>query len=170
MPHLPPPGKEEAHITKEKSSHKDRADLILPLPSPPPPRPALPFPRCAHLVMVGAELWMNSVTVPDHPSQLIGLWQRGLSPDGESSVQMAFMHGKPESLGDWTTMARASAIPTQLQLTALNMRKALCDLTSLPQTLVWPHLERQPPRGMESYSSSGHLDNPNEASPGWEFS
>lgn len=137
-------GKKRHTLPEEKSSHKDRAGLILPLPSPPLPSPALPFPRCSHLVMVGAELQTNSLTVPDHPSQLIGPWQLGLSPDGKSSVQTAFMHGKSESLGGWTTMACASAIPTQLQLTALNMRKALCDLTSLPQTLVWPHLERQP--------------------------
>lgn len=73
--------------------------------------------------MVGAELQTDSMAVPEHPSQSIELWQLGLSPDGESSVQTAFMRGKPEILGDWPAIAGISAIPTQLQLATLNMRK-----------------------------------------------
>ena len=75
--------------------------------------------------MVGAELWMDSMTVPEHPSQSIELWQLGLSPDGESSVQTAFVRGKPEILGDWPAIANISEIPTQLQLATLNLRKGL---------------------------------------------
>lgn len=48
----------------------------------------------------------------------------GLAPDGESSVQTAIMHGKPENLGDKTAMARASVILTQVQLAALKIRRS----------------------------------------------
>lgn len=64
------------------------------------------------------------MTVPEHPSRSIELWQLGLSPDGESALQTVIMHGKVKDLGDQTTMVGASAIPTQPQLAALNMRKA----------------------------------------------
>lgn len=105
-----------------KSSHKDRAVLILHCPYPPHPSPALPFSRCSHLVMVGAELQTNSVTGPEHPSPSIELWQLGLPPDGESSVQTVIMSGNREPWG-LAGMAGVSSIPTALQLAALKMRK-----------------------------------------------
>lgn len=108
---------------QRKFSHKDRVGLIRPHPSPLCPSHVLPFSRCSHLVMVGAKQQTNSMTVPEHPSQSIELWQLGLPPDGESSVQTAIMYGKPEQPEDRMTMAGVSVISTQLQLTALNMRK-----------------------------------------------
>ena len=80
------------------------------------------------------------MTVPGHPSQSIELWQLGLPPDGESSVQTAIMHGKPESLGDGTVTACASAIPTQLQLAALKMRTGSLssDMPPTNRSLVSP--------------------------------
>lgn len=49
------------------------------------------------------------MTLPGHPSQSIELWQLGLPPDGESSVQTVIIHGKPESLWDQTARTGASA-------------------------------------------------------------
>lgn len=70
--------------------------------------------------MVAAKQGMNSMTLPEHPSQSIELWQLGLPPDGASSVQTVIIHGKPESLWDQTTMVGASATLSQLQLATLN--------------------------------------------------
>jgi hypothetical protein len=75
---------------------------------------------------------MNSMTLPEHPSQSIELWQLGLPPDGESSVQTAIMHGKLESLRDQTAMVGASAIVSQLQLAALKIRKSSLSLDTPP--------------------------------------
>lgn len=53
------------------------------------------------------------------PFPSIELWQLGLPPDGENSVQTAIMHGKLESPGTGQpAIACASVIPTQLQLAA----------------------------------------------------
>ena len=49
--------------------------------------------------MVGAEQRMNSMTGPEHPPPSIELWQLGLPPDGEGSVQTVIMHGKQRALG-----------------------------------------------------------------------
>lgn len=91
------------------------------------------------------------MTLPGHPSQSIELWQLGLPPDGESSVQTVIIHGKPESLWDQTARTGASATLSQLQLAALKLGGALWALTLLPQTtvsLTWetacPRERRQP--------------------------
>lgn len=137
LPLFPP------HVTREKPSHKNRVGLILPLPSSTPPSPALLFPRCSHLVMVGAELRMNSVTVPDHPSQLIGLVAAGLVPRwGELYADgiYAWETREPWGLDNYGPCLCNSH---STSINSLEHEKG-CDLTSLPQTLVWPHLERQP--------------------------
>lgn len=68
-------------------------------------------------------------------------------------------------------MAGASAIPTQLQLAALKMRQGSpsSDVPPTDISLASPGENSSPP-GMEGSPSSGHLDTPNEASPGWELS
>lgn len=91
------------------------------------------------------------MTLPGHPSQSIELWQLGLPPDGESSVQTVIIRGKPESLWDQTARTGVSAVLSQLQLAALKLGGALWTWTLLPQmtvSLTWetacPRERRQP--------------------------
>lgn len=120
--------------------------------------------------MVGAEQRMNSMTGPEHPSPSIELWQLGLPPDGEGSVQTVIMHGKRRALGT-DSHGQCLCDSHSASISSPDDEEGLSELCHASRRhqcgLTWGD---SPPPGTEDCSSSGHLDSPNEASPGWELS
>jgi hypothetical protein len=107
------------------------------------------------------------MTLPEHPSQSIELWQLGLPPRwGKLSADSDYTWETREPSGPnhngWRPCNSLSASISNSEL-----GRALSALTLLPQ-LASPG--RQPAPGRRGSPSGGHLHTPNEAGPGWKLS